>query len=139
MLESTGVTVTLGKSKINAIDKVAIASSAIRHKVGRLDISVNQVARVHQLDALQQLISNHQDSLERKATAALVELILQRGTKEIHHHQVVTVLGSKVVNLGKPGSVLQLTVHLVLVTELRAAGSVLFKLDSDLKEGEKRA
>mmetsp|Transcript_31907 Transcript_31907/g.77324 ORF Transcript_31907/g.77324 Transcript_31907/m.77324 type:complete len:272 (+) Transcript_31907:158-973(+) len=132
VLKGTRVAITLGKTEINAIDKVTIASSTISDKVGRLDISVNQVARVHQLDTLQKLISHHQDSLERKATSALVELILQRRTKEIHHHQVVRVLGSKVMNLGKPRSVLQFTVHLVLVTKLRAAGSMLFKLDSDL-------
>lgn len=132
VLKSTRVAVTLGKTEINAVDEVAVSSSTVSDKVSRLDISVNQVARVHQLDTLQKLVCHHQDSLERKATSTLVELILQRGTQEVHDHQVVRVLGSKVVNLGESRSVLQLTVHLVLVTELRAAGSMLFELDSDL-------
>ena len=36
------------------------------------------------------------------------------------------------MDLSKPWCVLQLTVHLVLVTELGAPGAVLFELDSNL-------
>ena len=41
-------------------------------------------------------------------------------------------MGSKVVDLGESRGVLQLTVDLVFVTQLRTPGAVLFELDSDL-------
>jgi hypothetical protein len=37
------MTVTLGETKVNAIDKVSIPATTVRDKVGRLDITVNQV------------------------------------------------------------------------------------------------
>ena len=41
------------------------------------------------------------------------------------------------MDLGKARSILQFTVYLVFVTKLRASSSVLFKLDSHLKKGDK--
>ena len=40
-----------------------------------LDIAVNQMTRMHQFDAFEHLIGDHEDGLERKSATALVELI----------------------------------------------------------------
>ena len=93
---------------------------------------MNQVAGVHEFNTLEHLIGNHKNGLERESTAALVELILEGGTKEIHNHEVVGILGTKVVDLGETGGVLQFTVDLVFVSKLRTSRTVLFELDSYL-------
>jgi hypothetical protein len=46
------MTVALREAKVNAIDKISIATASISDKVGRLNVAVNQVTRVHQLHAL---------------------------------------------------------------------------------------
>lgn len=133
VLKGTGVSVSLGKAEIDTVNKVSVSASAVSDKVSRLDITMDQVTRVHQFHTFQHLIGNHENCFERESTSAFVELILERRTKQIHNHQVVRVLGSKVVNLGKARGILQFTVHLVFVTELRTPGSMLFELDSDLQ------
>ena len=124
--------VSLGQTEIDTIDKVSVSSSTVRHKVSGLDITVNQVAGVHEFNTLEHLIGDHKNGFERESTAALVELILEGGTKEIHNHEVVGILGTKVVNLGETGGILQFTVDLVLVSKLRTSRTVLFELDSYL-------
>jgi hypothetical protein len=126
------VAVSLGQTEINAVDKVAVSAAAVGHKVSGLDITVDQVARVHEFHALEHLVGDHEDGLERESSATLVELILERRTEEVHYHEVVRILGSKVVNFGESGGVLQFTVDLVFVTQLRTPGAVLFELDGDL-------
>jgi hypothetical protein len=132
VLEGSGVSVSLGETEINAVDKVSVSSSSVRDKVGWLDVTVDQVAGVHEFDTLEHLIGNHEDGLEGESATALVELILERRPEKVHDHEVVRVLGSEVVHLGETGGVLQFTVDLVFVTQLRASGSVLFELDGDL-------
>jgi len=132
VLEGSGVTVSLGKTKVDAVDEVSVSSSAVRDKVGGFDITVDQVTGVHEFYAFEHLIGDHEDRFEGEAASALVELVLQGRPEQVHHHQVVRVLRSKVVHLGKARSVLKFSVHLVFVTELRATGSVLFELDGDL-------
>ena len=132
MLERSGVTVSLGKTEIDTVDEVTVSAAAVSNKVSRLNITVDQVARVHEFDTLKHLVGNHKNGLEGEPTSTLVELILKRRTEKIHNHEVVGILGSKVVNLGESRRVLQFTVDLVLVTQLRASGSMLFELDSNL-------
>jgi hypothetical protein len=124
------MTVSLTQTKVNAVNEVSRTTS-IGNKVGRLDIAMDQMPRMHNLDTFQHLIGNHQHSLETEPTPALVELILQTGTQQIHDHEIVRILRPKVMDLGEPGSILELAVHLVLVTELGASGSVLLELDGD--------
>lgn len=125
--------VTLGETKVNAIDKVAVAASCISDKVGWFDITVDQMTGVHQLDALQHLISNHEDRFEGESTTTLIELIFKGRSKQIHHHEIVGILRSKVVNLGEARGILQLAVDLVLMAKLRASSAVFLEFYSDLK------
>lgn len=132
VLEGSGVTVSLGETEIDAVDKVAVSAAAVGDKVSGLDITVDQVARVHEFHALEHLVGDHEDGLEGESSATLVELILERRTEEVHYHEVVRILGPEVVNLGESGGILQFTVDLVFVTQLRTPGAVLFELDGDL-------
>ena len=135
VLQGAGVAVPLGQAKVDAVDEVAGPAASVGDEVGRLDVAVDEVAGVHQLDALQHLVGDHEDRLEGEAAAALVELILEGGAEQVHHHEVVRVLGAKVVDLGEARGILQLSVHLVLVSELRAAGAMLFEFDGNLRWG----
>ncbi len=132
VLERSGVTVSLGKTEIDTVNEVAVPAAAISNKVSRLNITVDQVARVHEFDTFKHLVGNHEDGLEGEPTPTLVELILKGRTEKIHNHEVVGILSSKVVNLSESRGVLQFTVDLVLVTQLRAPGSMLFELDGYL-------
>jgi hypothetical protein len=132
VLKGSRVTVSLGKSEIDTVDKVSVSTSSISHKVSRLNITVDQVARVHQFYTLQHLISDHKNGLERKSSTTFVELIFQRGSKKVHDHEIVGILCSKVMNFGETRSILQFTVYLIFVTQLRTSSSVLFELDSHL-------
>ena len=93
---------------------------------------MDQVTRVHQFDALEHLIGNHQYSFEGEAAPALVELIFQGRSEKIHDHQVIRILGTEIVYLGKAGSILQFSVNLVFVSQLRTSGTMLFELDGNL-------
>jgi len=131
VLEGAGVTVTFRQSEINAVHKVPRTAS-VRDEVSRLDITMDEMATVHDLNAFQHLIGDHEDGLEAESTAALVELILEGGAEEVHDHEVVRILGAEVVDLGEAGGVLEFSVDLVFVTELGTASAVLFEFDGDL-------
>lgn len=127
VLEGTGVSISLTQPEIDAVDEISRAAPPIGDKVGGLDVPVDQVAGVHQFHALEHLVGDHEDGLETEATAAFVELVLEGGAEEIHHHEVVGVLGAEVVDFGEAGGILELAVDFVFVAELGAAGSVLFE------------
>lgn len=74
------MTVSLGKTEIDTVDEVTVSAAAISNKVSRLNITVDQVARVHEFDTLKHLVGNHKNGLEGEPTTTLVELILKRGT-----------------------------------------------------------
>mmetsp|Transcript_4507 Transcript_4507/g.10940 ORF Transcript_4507/g.10940 Transcript_4507/m.10940 type:complete len:322 (-) Transcript_4507:208-1173(-) len=132
MLKGAGVTVSLRQTEIDTVDEVSVSTTPIRDEVGGFDITVDQVARMHQFDTLEHLIGYHEHRLEGESTTALVELILQRRSEKVHDHEIVRILGSKVVDFGESRSVLQFTVDLVFVTQLRASSSMLFELDGNL-------
>jgi len=132
VLKGSRMTIPLTQPKINTVDVVSTSSAGIRHKVRRLDIPMNQMTGMHQLNTLQHLIRNQQDRLETETPSTFIELILQTRSEQIHDHQVVAILRSKVVHLGKARSILELTIDLVFVTQLWAASSMLLELYSNL-------
>ena len=52
VLECSGVAVSLGEAKVDTVDEVSVSPSRIGDKVGRFDISVDEMARVHEFHAL---------------------------------------------------------------------------------------
>jgi hypothetical protein len=83
------MTITFGKSKVNTVNKVTRPATSISNKIGWLDITMDQVAGMHQFDPLQHLVSNHEHCLERKAPTTLIELILKRWSQQVHYHEIV--------------------------------------------------
>ena len=126
VLEGARMAVSLRQSEIDAVDEVP-RTAPVGDEIGRLDVAMDEMAAVHDLDALEHLIGDHQDGLEAESASAFVELILEGGTQQVHDHEIVGVLRSEVVDLGEARRVLELAVDLVFVTELGTAGSVLFE------------
>jgi hypothetical protein len=58
MLKSSGLTVSLGETEIYAVDKITITTASIGHEFSRLDISMYEMTRFHELDILKHLICN---------------------------------------------------------------------------------
>jgi hypothetical protein len=133
MLQGTGVSIPLAETEINAVDKIPRAASPIGDKVGGLDITMDQMAGMHQFHPLQHLIGDHENGFEAEATSAFVELIFEGGPEEIHDHEVVAVLGAEVVDFGESGGILEFAVDFVFVAKLGAAGSMLFEFHSHLR------
>ena len=131
VLQRARVAVTLRQAEVDAVDEVP-GPAAVGDEIGWLNVTVDEVAAVHDLDALEHLVRDHEHGLEAEPPPALVELVLEGRAQEVHDHEVVGVLGAEIVDLGEAGGVLELAVHLVLVAELRAAGAVLFELHRHL-------
>ncbi len=132
VLQRPRMPIPLTQTKINTVNEVATPPSPIRDKVGRFNIPMDKVPRMHQLHPLQHLIRNHEDRFEGEAPSAFVELIFERRSEEIHDHEVVGVLGAEVVDFGESGGILEFAVDFVFVAELGAARSVLFELHCNL-------
>jgi hypothetical protein len=49
------------------------------------------------------LLGNHDDSLDGETTTAVVEEILERGTQQVNHKDVVKALLAEVVDIGNAG------------------------------------
>ncbi len=137
VLKSTRVSVSLRETEIDTINEVTVATASVGDKVGRFDITMDQVARMHQFNTFKHLVSNHENRFQREPPSAFVELIFQRGTEQIHDHKIVRILCSEVVDLSETRGVLQFTVHLVFVTKLGAPCSMFLELYSDLNQHER--
>jgi len=124
--------VSFGQTEIDAVDEVAISTATVRDKVSRFNITMNQVTRVHQFYALKHLIGDHENGLERESSSTLVELILEGRTQKVHHHKIVGILSSEVVDLGESGGILQFPINLVFVTQLRTPSTMLLELHGNL-------
>lgn len=63
-------------------------------KVFRLDVPMDEAARVQELHSRHQLIPQHQHRLEGQLAAAKRKQVLEGGAKQVHnHHVVVSFLG----------------------------------------------
>jgi hypothetical protein len=101
--------------------------------------SVNEAPGMNVFDALQHLVSQHQDSLtknvanlklirlkvnenlHRKATMAFGEQILQRLAQQVNHHAIVVTLHGEEAEHGNANAALKMSVDPALVHELRVA------------------
>jgi hypothetical protein len=95
------VTVLLGHAEINNVDNVGgFAVWPSDQEVIRLDIAVDEVLLVDSLHAGQHLLGDHDDSLDREATSAVVEEILERRTEQVNDKNVVEAFLAKVIDIG---------------------------------------
>lgn len=80
MLLRLWVTVLLGHAEVDDVNNVGgLGSRTADKEVVRLDVTVDQVLLVDGLYARQHLLGDHDDSLGREATIAVIEQILKRG------------------------------------------------------------
>ena len=71
----------LGESKIDDVDSILGLIVAANQEVVWLDITMDDALLMHNLDALDHLHRDVQDSLEVELAAALLEQVLERLTK----------------------------------------------------------
>src|SRR3546814_8922161 len=72
-----------------------MASGAAAHQeVVRLDVAVNVALGVDDLQAAEQLICEHQDSLEVKTPSTVVEQVFQALAEQVDDHDVVVAFNS---------------------------------------------
>jgi len=70
------VSVLLCEAKINAVDEVGLASEA-NEEIVWLDVTVDETLVVDVLNALQQLVGDHENRLQVELPVAEVEKVLQ--------------------------------------------------------------
>ncbi len=120
------VAIPFREAKVDDVDNVLLLVEA-NEEVVWLHIAVHVVARVHVLEALDQLVRKQQRRLQGKLARAKVEEVLQGRTEEVHHERVVREVPSEPPHGGDAchGSVhsseLELLVQLGLVGDLRVA------------------
>lgn len=79
-----GVSVFLGKTKIDDVDLVAALSDA-HQEVVRLDITVDEVSGVDVLDTRDELIGKEKDGLQAELAVAKVEQVFKRRSTTNQH------------------------------------------------------
>ena len=107
----------------------------ITHALTYLDIPMNQMPVMHDLHPLQHLVRQLQDRAQGKPPPALVKQVFQRIAQQLHHHHIEAIMLPEIMHLPKPGTMLQFSVHLVLVPQLWATRAMLLELDRDLLAG----
>ena len=83
VLIGAGVFVALRQPKVNDVDVVLAAADADQVVV-RLDVAVQEPARVDVLDPLDELVGKHEDSVEGELAVAVVEEVLEAGPEQVH-------------------------------------------------------
>jgi hypothetical protein len=93
-----------------------------------LDVSMNELLLMKVLESLNDLDSNHNNSFEVELFIAFLEKLLQRGSQQVHNHDVVTIELTVVVKSWKSdGSwvklISQVCEELGLILKLRVFAS----------------
>jgi len=96
---SLGVTVLLGKTKVDNVDLVATLANAHEEVVG-LDISVDKRLGVDVFYTRDELVGQQEDSLQRELSVAKVEEIFQTGAKKVEDHGIVVAFGAEPTDEG---------------------------------------
>lgn len=130
-----GVTVLLGKTKVDNIDLVATLADTHEEVVG-LDVTVDEGLGVDVLDARDELVRQQEDGLERELAVAEVEQILQTGTEEVQHHGIVVTFCSEPTDERDAHTTGEGLVDTGLVLQLRVLGLDALELDGDLLAGD---
>lgn len=129
------VAVTLSEPIVDDEENTALVPVA-HEDVVRLEVAMDERLPVDELHAAECLQPDHQHRLERHATTALREAVLQRGSEAVHDEHVVVRVGAVVATAGhadnRPGTRrVQPLVDLVLVVQLRVLHVGLLELDGD--------
>lgn len=96
-----GITVLLGHAEVDDVDDVGgLGRRTTDEEVVGLDVAVDEILLVDCLDAREHLLSHHHHSLGGEPSVAVVEQVLQTGSEEVDHENVVQTLLAEVVNIG---------------------------------------
>ena len=87
-----------------------------------LDVPVNKAFNMHVLDSPDHLISQHQHCLHRESSAAEVEEIFQRWSKQVHNQTMVISLYSIITNMRYTDSTMEDLVDFAFIKQLRMTG-----------------
>mmetsp|Transcript_22320 Transcript_22320/g.46874 ORF Transcript_22320/g.46874 Transcript_22320/m.46874 type:complete len:427 (-) Transcript_22320:824-2104(-) len=131
VLVCPGIPILFGQPKVDDVHLVRLLPQA-HQEVVRLDIPVDEAPGVHVLDPSKQLVRQHEHRLERKPPVAKVEEVFERGTQQVHDHDVVVPLDAVPPHHGDPDAPLEDLVQLRLVEELRVLRPDRLQLDGDL-------
>ena len=131
VLAGAVVAVLFGEAEVDEEDLIAVAADAHEEVVG-LDVAMNEVLVVHELDAADHLVGEHEHGLHGEAARAEVEEILETRTEQIHDEYVVVLLLAVPAYVRYADAALQYLVQLALVQELRVARLHRLELDGDL-------
>jgi len=134
VLSSLGVAEALGQTEVDNVNVMLLLANSDQ-KVIRLDISMQEMARVNEFNSLKHLIGQHEDGLQGELAFAIVKQVFERGAQQVNNHDVVVSFNAKPVNIRHTNSTLQDTVELGLVEQLRMLGADGFQLDSNLLVG----
>lgn len=130
-----GVTVLLGKTKVDHVDLVTTLADAHQEVVG-LDVAVNERLGVDVLDAGDELVRQQKDGLERELPVAEVEKILQTGSEKVQDHGIVVTLGSEPTDERDTNTTSEGLVDTSLIFKLGVLGLDALELDGDLFSGD---
>mmetsp|Transcript_76689 Transcript_76689/g.220084 ORF Transcript_76689/g.220084 Transcript_76689/m.220084 type:complete len:216 (+) Transcript_76689:2030-2677(+) len=108
--QRVGVAVAFGKAEVDA--KAQLRRVRAHDEVSRFDIAVDEVAPVHGVHALQQLVRQLQGRLQREPSAALGKEVFERGSEDVHDHNVRRAVSAVVVHPANTRASLKFTVHL---------------------------
>lgn len=70
---------------------------------------------------------------EAKPPRASIKKIFQRRAKQIHYHNIVIILIAEIMHFTKSMAVCDLTVHFVLMSQLRTTSPLSLKFYSNLE------
>lgn len=126
-----GVTVLLGKTKVDHVDLVSTLADAHQEVVG-LDVAVNERLGVDVLDAGDELVRQQKDGLERELPVAEVEEILQTGSEKVQDHGIVVTLCSEPTDERDTNTTGEGLVDTCLIFELGVLGLDALELDGNL-------
>ena len=96
----------LRQAEVNHVADVHLRAHA-DEEVVRLDVAVDVRARVHELEARDHLVGEHEHRLERQSFAAVVEEIFERRTEKINDEHIVISLRTKPFDARNSESALQ--------------------------------
>mmetsp|Transcript_21806 Transcript_21806/g.51231 ORF Transcript_21806/g.51231 Transcript_21806/m.51231 type:complete len:247 (-) Transcript_21806:8-748(-) len=125
------VAIQLGQSVVDEVDEVRVAAPA-NEEVLRLDVPVHVVPAVHKLEPGEHLLCYHRDCLEAESPIAHAKEILQRWTKEVHHHDVAVTLHIVVVDVWNTRTTYQHPDDCSLVLQHGVLHLLLLHLDRQL-------
>mmetsp|Transcript_44656 Transcript_44656/g.73928 ORF Transcript_44656/g.73928 Transcript_44656/m.73928 type:complete len:348 (-) Transcript_44656:103-1146(-) len=122
------INVALGQTEIDDEDHIEIALQTDK-KVVRLNVAMNKLKLVHRLDAIQHLLRQQQNRLERESASAKIEQVLERRSQQVHdQHEILLFLTVK-IHVGHSQRALHMLVDARLVLQLWMSGVGLLQFD----------